>query len=291
MYNNKNGGNIMSKSGSKKSNKNKGSRKERLSKGYKVTADKRVKKSSISLDDYLKNVYENYANLSTICNHSCECCKISMPSINYSEFVNIVTAIWDSSSDIEKLELIFTSIEYFFRYDYNKWGMDALIKPCMLLNSDGFCRYYEKRPLNCRLYGLWPKEDYESRVDKFAKAYEPLGLKREDLPLNTQCPNVKRIDSSVPITTELIKELFSKLDEIDKKIGNYSELQISQKENYRTFADWLLLKVLGEDFLVKMSQFAMAADKATMEDQMKAIREVFTNEFTVRGLPDVRKRL
>jgi Fe-S-cluster containining protein len=281
----------MSRSGKRTANKNKGSKKERLEKGYKVTLNKRTKKPSMSLSDYLENVYKDYVNLSTTCNHSCTCCKVSMPQIHYSEFVNLITAIWDTSSDTEKLELIFTSIEYFFRYDYNKWGMDALIKPCMLLNNDGFCMYYEKRPLNCRLYGLWPKEDYEKRVDKFAKAYEPLGLKREDLPLNTQCPNVKRLDNTIPITTELIEELSSKIDIMDKKIGNYSELQISQKENYRTFADWLLLKVLGEDFLVKMSQFAMAANKETMEDQVNAIRDVFTKEFTRTGLPDIRKRL
>lgn len=282
----------MSRSGSKTANKSKGSRKERQQKAYNQTTIKRANnKPSTTLSSYLTNVYENYVNLNTTCKHSCTCCNVAMPGMNYCEFVNLITTIWDTASDLEKLDLIFDSIEYFFRYDYNKWGMDSLVKPCMLLDKDGLCRYYNKRPLNCRMYGLWPKEDYERRVDKFAKAYESLGLKREDLPLNTQCPNVKRVDEKVALTSELITELFSKLDEMDKKVGNFTTLQIAQKENYRSFHDWLLLKVFGEMWLTKLTQFAMAADKNTMQEQIKAIKEVFTKEFTRTGVPDVRKVL
>jgi Fe-S-cluster containining protein len=281
----------MARSGKRSNEKNRGSKKERQKKAFQNNNNKRDnKKPSIALSEYINGIYENYVNLKTVCSHNCECCKISMPGIHYSEFVNIVTDIWNTYPDEEKLNLIFTSIEYFFRYDYNKWGMDSLVKPCMLLNKDGLCTIYNKRPLNCRTYGLWPKEDYEKRVDKFAKAYESLGLKREDLPLNTQCPNVKRVDSSIPITTELIESLFSKLDEMDKKIGNFSALQVAQKENYRTFADWLLLKTFGEDFLVKMSQFALAADKPIMEDMIKQLRITAGNAFR-NGMIDIKKVL
>jgi len=281
----------MSKSGSRKTQKQKGSRKERQERAYKATVSKRANTPSITLSEYIKGVNENYVNLNTTCNHNCECCKVAMPSMNYCSFVDIVTDIWNTYPDEEKLNLIFTSIEYFFRYDYNKWGMDSLVKPCMLLNKDGLCTIYNKRPLNCRMYGLWPKEDYEARVDKFEKAYSSLGLKREDLPLNTQCPHVKRVDDSTPITTELIEELFARLDEMDKKIGNFSSLQVAQKENYRTFADWLLLKIFGDEWLAKLTSFAMAADKSTMEEQIKAIKDVFIKEFSKTGVPDVRKRL
>lgn len=281
----------MSKSGSRKAQKQKGSRKERQGRAYKATVSKRANTPSITLSEYIRGINENYVNLNTTCNHNCECCKVAMPSMNYCSFVDIVTDIWNTYSDEEKLNLIFTSIEYFFRYDYNKWGMDSLVKPCMLLDKDGLCKIYSKRPLNCRMYGLWPKENYEARVDKFEKAYSSLGLKREDLPLNTQCPHVKRVDDSIPITTELIEELFSKLDEMDKKIGNFSSLQVAQKENYRTFADWLLFKIFGPDWLAKLTSFAMAADKNTMEEQIKVIKEVFTKEFSKTGVPDVRKRL
>jgi len=282
----------MARSGKRSNEKNRGSKKERQEKEFQNNNNKKDnKKPSIALSEYINGIYENYVNLKTVCSHNCECCKISMPGIHYSEFVNIVTDIWNTYPDEEKLNLIFMSIEYFFRYDYNKWGMDSLIKPCMLLDKDGLCKIYSKRPLNCRMYGLWPKENYEARVDKFEKAYSSLGLKREDLPLNTQCPHVKRVDDSIPITTELIEDLFSKLDEMDKKIGDFSSLQVAQKENYRTFADWLLFKIFGPDWLAKLTSFAMAADKNTMEEQIKAIKEVFTKEFSKTGIPDVRKRL
>jgi len=281
----------MSKSGKKSFQKQKGSRKERAARQFKNDVKRKSNGRSITLSDYIKHVREDYVNLNTTCNHNCTCCKVAMPSMNLCQFVDMVTEIWSTYTNEQKLELIFKSVEYFFRYDYTKWGMDSLIKPCMFLDENGLCKHYSKRPLNCSLYGLWPQKDYESRVDKFAKAYEPLGLKREDLPLNTQCPNVKRVDDKVEITSELIQSLFDKLDDMDKKMGNYTTLQIAHKENYRTFADWLLLKVFGEDFLVKLTNFAMAADKATMQDQIKVIREVFTKEFAKTGLPDIMKLL
>lgn len=247
-------------------------------------------KNRINLKNVLQGIY-NEVNLNTTCQHRCECCKTACPSMFYSEFVQIITELWKKLDHKQKLELLIKSLEYFFRYDYEKWGKDSLIKPCMFLDEKtGLCTIYENRPINCSLYGLWPKEDYEARVSKFEKAYAKYGLKREDLPLNTQCPNVKRIDDSIPLTTEVINGLFDKLDKLDVKIGNFSELQIKQKENYRTFHDWLLLKVIGEDMLVKLTTFAMAAKKEVMEDQVRATREVWTKAFE-KSFPDITKKL
>ena len=132
---------------------------------------------------------------------------------------------------------------------------------------------------NCRLYGLWPEKDYTERVDKFEKAYSDLGLKRKDLPLNTQCPNVKRVDESKELTTEVINNLFAQLDVLDAQIGGFSSLKIQNKENYRTFHDWLLLKVFGEDFLIKFTTFMLAANKNVITDQIKVLRDVIREKF------------
>ena len=248
----------------------------------------------LNLKVILQNIY-NEVNLETTCNHNICCCKTSMPMMNYVEFIQIVTELWkkwDKPEDHQKkLNLLITSLEYFFRYDYEKWGMESLVKPCMLLDKETkLCTAYSDRPLSCRMYGLWPKEDYELRVGKFEKAYAKYGLKREDLPLSTQCPFVKRVDDSVPLTTEVINGIFEKLDKLDEKMGNFSSLQVKQKENYRTFHDWLLLKVVGEDMLVKLTTFAMAASKEIMQDQIRAIKEVWTKEFG-KNFPDITKSL
>ncbi len=243
-------------------------------------------KNRTDLKSVLQSIYHDTADLSTTCCHQCECCNIACPSMNYSEFVQIVTTVWKSKSHEEILDIICKSVEYFFRYEYTKWGMDALIKPCMFLGADKRCEIYEDRQLSCRIYGLWPDSVYNNRVDKFAKAYEEYGLKREELPLHKQCPMVKRVNADVELTEEVINGLFKRLDDLDSKIGSFSDLQIRQKENYRTFHDWLLLSIFGENWLSQLTTFILAADRKTMEEQIEAIKLVIRENFKSQ-LPNI----
>ena len=143
---------------------------------------------------------------------------------------------------------------------------------------------------NCRLYGLWPEEVYNRRVEKFVKAYEPYGLSKEEIPLSSQCPNVKRTDESIELTEEVIESLFDQIDDVDKTIGEFSTLQIKQKENYRTFHDWLLLKVFQENWLAMLTSFILAATREKMEDQIEQIKAVVREKYTDK-LPDLEKVL
>lgn len=238
-----------------------------------------------SLKQKLHDVYYGTINLDTTCKGRCECCKVAMPQMNFCEFSQLINEIWDTSDESQKIEMICLSIEYFFRNEFEKWGMDSLVKSCMLLSEEGKCAYYESRPLSCRLYGLWPEEDYNARVDKFEKAYEGL-LKREELPLNKQCPYVKRVDESTPITKDIIDKLFVRLDVLDAMSG-FSELRIRNKENYRTFHDWLLFKVFGEDWLIKLTTFMLAAKREVIEDQVKALKDAVRAKFA-KDMPDIR---
>jgi Fe-S-cluster containining protein len=250
---------------------------------------KAVKKRT-DLKSVLQSIYHDTVSLETKCNHTCECCKVAMPQINYSEFVQIATTIWKTKSHDEILDIICTSLEYFFRYEYEKWGKDALVKPCMFLGENDRCTIYEDRPLNCRLYGLWPEEVYNERVDKFVKAYEKYGLTKETIPLGKQCPLVERTNTDKELTKEVIEELFSKLDDLDKTTGDFSSAQIRQKENYRTFHDWLLLKILGEEWLSQLTTFILAANRETMEDQIVALKEVVRDNFR-HQLPNISDKL
>lgn len=254
-----------------------------------VPKNQKAAKKVLNLNSVLQSIYHDYVNLETTCGHQCECCNVAMPQMNYSEFVQIITVLWGTLSKDEKIGLICTSIEYFFRNEYKKWGMGGLIKPCMLLDSNGLCKCYADRPLNCRLYGLWPKEEYEKRVDKFENAYAEYGLKREDLPLNTQCPNVKRVDESTVLTMDEINELFHKLDDLDKDTGGFSSLQVKERENYRTLHDWILLKIYGEKWLILLTTFMLAATKEQMEDQILQLNKTIRENFSKNDLPDISK--
>jgi len=242
------------------------------------------KSKPLPLKARLKRVYET-VNLNTTCNGLCDCCKVAMPQMNFCEFSQIINEIWGTTSRTEKIRLISTSVDYFFRNEFEKWGIDTLIKPCMLLSEDGKCMFYDSRPLSCRIYGLWPEESYTERVDKFEKAYDGL-LTREEIPLNTQCPHVKLEDDSVELTSELIEELYAQLDGIDKKIGDFTDAQLEQKGNYRTFHDWLLLKVFGEEWLSKLTTFMLAADKETIQAQVEALKDAIAIKFA-KDMPDL----
>ena len=237
-----------------------------------------TKSKIVSLETILNRIYNTH-DLRTTCSRGLTCCKTAMPGMYFSEFTSLDEQIRKTASKKQKLDMILKSVGYFFHNEFEKFGMDTLVKPCMLLSEDGNCKYYNQRPLNCRMYGLWPKEVYNRRVDKFEKAYEGL-LKREELPLNTQCPNVKRVDDSKPLTEEIIEEIYAQLDALDAKTGNFTKSQIENKSNYRTFHDWLLFKVFGEEWLVNLTSFMKAASFLTINAQVDVLKQVITEKFS-----------
>ena len=244
---------------------------------------KRTKRTD--LDSALQEIYYGKVNLDSTQTCECTCCVTAMPSLNLCEFTSIISHVWKTFGKEDKINLICGSIEYFLKNELEKFGIQTLIKPCMLFDrKTKLCRVYTRRPLSCRLFGLWPQEAYNARVARFAKAYAPWGLSAGDLPLNSQCALVKRNDESVTLTNDLIGDLYASLDKIDKTVGNFSDLRISQKENYRSFHDWLLLKVFGEDFLASMTSFVLAADREKIEDMIRALHvEVSKNFESISG--------
>ena len=254
-------------------------------------------KKVVPLGTVLKRIYEK-EDLSTVCLRQCTCCRVACPQMKYCEASDIIDNMWATWSKDDKKKLLITAVGYFFS--------DSLIKPCPMIDGKS-CKIYDKRPLNCRLYGLWPDDSWNDRVEMFAKS---TGLPREKLPLNVQCQNVRRkpqvckeclgrgrsgvekIDSTIgdgllaiktcatckgtgkiqpaPLTTEKISALFDDLDKADKVL-RISDLKISTSWNYRTFHDWLLLKFWGESALTKWTQLVLT----TTPEQRQGIVEAF----------------
>lgn len=246
------------------------------------------------------NLAQVYAfdDLSTTCCRQCTCCRVACPQMKYSEAANIIDLVFDKTNGLftrdERKHILVQCVRYFFS--------DSLVKPCLLL--DGYeCRVYDSRPLNCRLFGLWPHDDWEKRVANFVKS---TGLPREKLPLNVQCPNVRRAPqecveckgagkpcdgqpkpgdvaadgckvcggtgkvSPSPLTGAQVSKLFNSLDALDAVMG-VSEAKIKASWNYRTFHDWVLLKFWGEDALVQWTNMIL---NNTQEERDKLL-EVF----------------
>lgn len=242
------------------------------------------KKEMKRLENLIDDIYTKGPSLQTKMTCKCVCCKIAMPQLNYCEFVNIVTSFWNNMGSHEKAELICKCLEYFFHYEFEKWGIETLVKPCVFLDKETEkCKIYEKRPLSCRMYGLWPKEEYEARVNRFVKAYSKYGLKREDLPNHKQCPLVTRTDDSKELTTEVIDGMYKQLDNLDQKIAGFTDLQVKTRDNYRTFHDWLLYSIFGSQWLASLSSFMKVASRDVIDDQLRALKEVIHSELEKDG--------
>jgi Fe-S-cluster containining protein len=217
-----------------------------------VNSEKEAKKKDtkvVNLIDKLQDIY-NSVDLETTCGGHCVCCNVACPQMNYSEFLVILDNLFNRDDKSSRIDIITKSIRYFFS--------NSLVKPCPLLQA-GRCSVYKERPLSCRMYGQWPEDVYEERVQGFMKA---TGLKKEEIPLNTQCKFVRRHDVVNDLTKDIIEGLYDDLNDIDKLTGKFNDNQIKQKHNQRTFHDWLMVTIFGEERLSAMSSFYVAAEDA-----------------------------
>jgi Fe-S-cluster containining protein len=228
---------------------------------------KKAKKRT--LQDKLQEVY-SIVNLETSCCRQCVCCLTACPQMNYSEAVQILDHIWDTWSQDEKKKLLVKSVKYFFS--------NSVIKACPLLgkmdNGQYGCRVYEDRPLNCRMYGQWPEDMYEKRVEGFLSVTE---MDRKEVPLNTQCAHVERVDEN-PLTEDMINNLYSFLDNIDLKIGTFTTKQVERNYNKRTIHDWVLAKFWGEERLTTMTDYFLAAKEEEVEDFVVQFEKVIQEQ-------------
>ena len=249
----------------------------------------------VPLEEILNRVYVK-EDLSTTCVRGCTCCRVACPQMKFSEATSIIDHIWQTWSKEDKKKILIGAIRYFFS--------DSLIKPCLMLDGQT-CKIYEQRPLNCRLYGLWPADSWEARVAMFSKS---TGLPREKLPLNTQCTQVRRKPQTClvcngtgevnvaelctmkkceacdgtgkinppPLTIKQISTLFEMLDKTDMTLG-VSELKISESWNYRTFHDWVLLKFWGDTVLANWTAILFDTTHEQRQALLEAVEEQVNN--------------
>lgn len=102
--------------------------------------------------DKLNNVYKSLPNGN--CSGCGNCCMESV-GINLIEFINIYNYLKDK----EELRNICLSkvLDYYF-LEYIKKS------PCPFKDEDNRCMIYNVRPLNCRLFGHWKKDDYNKNL-------------------------------------------------------------------------------------------------------------------------------
>lgn len=104
------------------------------------------------LFEKLNNIYDTLPKGK--CTGCGKCCMESV-GINLIEFLNIYNYLQD------KEELRKKSIERIMDYYFMEF-MEK--KSCPFKDENNMCLIYEVRPLNCRLFGHWKKEDYNKNL-------------------------------------------------------------------------------------------------------------------------------
>lgn len=134
------------------------------------------------LFDKLNEIYNSLP--SGECEGCGSCCMESV-GINLLEFLNIFNFL-DKNKELKK-ESIEKIIDYYF-LEYTKKS------PCPFKDEDNRCLIYEVRPLNCRLFGHWKKEDYNKNLENIIninKEYSDLIKTKYEFDISDEVINYK----------------------------------------------------------------------------------------------------
>ncbi|MCT4585790.1 MAG: YkgJ family cysteine cluster protein [Peptostreptococcaceae bacterium] len=107
-----------------------------------------------------KNLNKIYQNTpSGMCSGCASCCSESVEA-SFAEFYNIREYIKKNKMEKEIIDKILNY--YVYEYDYKH--------KCPFLADDKKCLIYDVRPLNCRIYGFWTKDDYEANYRRIKES-------------------------------------------------------------------------------------------------------------------------
>lgn len=131
------------------------------------------------LFEKLNNIYDTLPKGE--CAGCGNCCMESV-GINLIEFLNIFNYLQDKNELRKKsLDKI---IDYYFLEFMEK-------KSCPFKDENNRCEIYEVRPLNCRLFGHWKKEDYNKNL-------------KDVTDKNKQYKNIMKVKYGINISDEVV---------------------------------------------------------------------------------------
>ncbi len=164
------------------------------------------------------------------------CCWEQNPSVLYVEFLNTLKDIkqWSNKDFLNLVERCL--------YKYLFPNKD---RSCVFLNKENnLCNNHQSRPFNCRSYGIIPEEEFKPRYERLKILYPEV---------KNQCNLVSTVDGSV-VTKKHMDDWWVELNAIEMSIGIPKDnINDSPGGSYRTYHDHLLLHLLGEDGMEKLS--------------------------------------
>ena len=205
------------------------------------------------LFDRLNNIYKELP--SGDCSGCGNCCMESV-GINLIEFINIYKFLQDKP-ELKNICLD-KIIDYYFLEYIEK-------NPCPFKDEDNRCMIYEVRPLNCRLFGHWKKEDYNKNLANVTKRnieYRDLIKSKYGFDISDKVVNYKinYCESFVPEYKYLSKsqrlEFADKLMTLDSNIYAKGIIDIDFKDRgiVEYFIDALLNEKTSYNIKIRVSK-------------------------------------
>jgi len=221
---------------------------------YKIEIDTKNKKYK-SIKRRLKNLYaELPATKCLFCPNKCgveaDCCKVFSPPMLLVEFVSALEEIekWD---DQKKRDLLFQCLDSLIKTETTK--------PCVLLNNT-LCSIYESRPLGCKLFAMYPDEEWEKRLNNISAE---MGEEKENLPFYKQCKNIEVEGEEKVVPTERSDRIFQELYKLDVSLFPNKEqgelMVISNSATYMPFETHYLCYRLGSQLVQTLTDMKLAS--------------------------------
>ena len=194
------------------------------------------------LFDKLNSVYSTLP--SGDCSGCGKCCMESVGT-NLIEFINIFNYL-ESRHELKK-KCLNKVIDYYFLEYIEK-------KPCPFKDHNNRCMIYEVRPLNCRLFGHWKKEDYNKNLNNVTQRnieYQDLIKSKYGFDISDKVVNfkIKYCESFIPEERYLSKserlEFADSLMILDSNIYSKGIIDIDFKD--RGVVEYFIESLLNED--------------------------------------------
>lgn len=214
-----------------------------------------------NLLDKLNKVYKSLP--SGDCTGCGNCCMESV-GINLVEFINIYNYL--NNNDELRRRCLSKVLDYYF-LEYTKKN------PCPFKDEDNRCMIYEVRPLNCRLFGHWKKDDYNRNLRNVTQKnvdYKNLVKTKYGFSISEEVVNfkIKYCEDFIPENGYMEKSTrLSFADELmvlDSNIYSKGIIDIEFKDRgiVEYFIDYLLDEGLAYNVKIRVSKDEAVRDRA-----------------------------
>jgi len=188
------------------------------------------------------------------------CCNYQSPSVLSVEFHNV----WKHILNIWKPKDICNLVERSLR----NYLSSNTTKGCVMWDKNTkLCQIHKHRPYNCRTYGIIPEEEFKPRFERLKILYQ------NDLSaiVRDQCNLVKTEDGS-SVTKEMTEKWWKEMLSIEKKSGVSKEnINDSKTGTYRTYHDHIVLRLLSDNMLAKMTYLKIHGNEMDKEQAVNGV--------------------